>query len=80
MVGYLKQMNSKQMNTQYDAIKKIVLEDLKNEAKQIATEPVAGWRGSAHLTKTRYNQELAYRKRMKKGSKMLLEALKLLKY
>ena len=68
------------MNTQYEAIKKIVLEDLKNQTKQIATEPVAGWRGSAHLTKTQYNQELAYRKRMKKGSKMLLEALKLLKY
>jgi hypothetical protein len=68
------------MNTQYEAIKKIVLEDLKNQAKQIATEPVAGWMGSGYLTKTQYNRELASRKKIKKGSKMLLEALKLLKY
>ena len=65
------------MSIQYNAIKNIVLDELKEEAKKIANEPVAGWLGSAHLTKTQYNQELAYRKRMKKGSKMLLEALKL---
>ena len=73
-------MNDYDKLQKYDSIKKIVIEDLKNEAKEITTEPVKGWRGSALLNNTEYKRELEHRRRMRKGSKMLLEALKLLNY
>lgn len=64
----------------YIEIEKIVIAKIKNEAKGYASMRVNNWAGDAYLTNKQLQDSMKYRKRIKKGYKMLLEAFKLLKY
>lgn len=64
----------------YLNIKKIVINDLKSEAISKSTQPVNNWAGDGYMTDTQLKKVIERRKKAKKGSKMLLEAFKLLNY
>lgn len=70
----------KQEFASYTKIEKIVIDNLKNEAKCRASTKINNWAGDAYLTKKQLADAIKYRKRLNKGSKMLLNALKILGY
>lgn len=61
-------------------IKKIVINNLKSEAKVIVNQSVNNWVGDGYMTDIQLKKRKEQRKNFKKGSKMLLEAFKLLNY
>lgn len=64
----------------YLKIQKLVIANLKSEAKNIINRPVNNWTGDGYLTDIQLKKATERRKKLKRGHKMLLEAFKLLKY
>ena len=64
----------------YLEIKKLVISNLKAEAKDIVNQSVNNWAGDGYMTDIQLKKTIEHRKKLKKGYKMLLEAFKLLKY
>jgi hypothetical protein len=62
----------------YNSIEEIVINRLKDEAKEFLETRIGSYTGN--MTKAQYKKHADHLKRMKKGSKMLLEAFRLLKY
>ena len=69
-----------QEHLSYLDIKKIVINDLKSEAISKAKQPINNWAGDGYMTDIQLKKTMERRKKIKKGSKMLLEAFKLLNY
>jgi len=64
----------------YNQIKKLVIEDLTYQAKLWHKSSVKNWEGDAYVTPYKRKKMEANREKLIKGSKMLLEAFKLLGY
>lgn len=68
------------MTYNYEQIVKLVVDGLKQEAKNISTQPINNWRGDACYTEKQLQTIKLKRQKHKKGAKMLLEGLKLMGY
>jgi len=66
------------MNQLEVKIKKIVIEILKEEATNWEKAKIYNWAGDEYLPKSKLKESLTDREKKKKGSKLLLKALKLL--
>jgi hypothetical protein len=71
-----------QEHLSYLKVKKLVITDLKSEAKIGSTQSTHpdDWTGGRYYTNAKLKKEIERRKKLKKGYKMLLEAFKLLNY
>lgn len=69
-----------QHHEKYNSIKNLVIEDLKEEAKELIKTGATNLVGDGYLTDKQYKNMVEYRKKRIKGAKMLLDAFKILKY
>lgn len=65
---------------EYLKIKKIVIEEMKEEAKKWANTKTVNWSGDGYLTARQLRKAYSYRDRVREGSKLILEAFKKLGY
>jgi hypothetical protein len=64
----------------YNQVRKIIIDEMKEEAKKWANTKTVNWSGDGYLTARQLRKAYSYRDRVREGSKLILEAFKKLGY
>jgi len=73
-------MNQSNINKSYDEIRKIVIDDLKNELKLWTIVKISNWAGDAHYSKKSLEKRMLKRKQCKKNCVTILKLLRKMGY
>ena len=64
----------------YNQVRKIIIDEMKEEAKKWANTKTVNWSGDGYLTARQLRKAYSYRDRVREGSKLIFEAFKKLGY